>query len=121
MYQLLHEKFIKNISISDEDFEFCKTIFIPKKLRKKQFLLQEGDVAKYTAFVNKGITRTYTIDDKGIEHILQFAMEGWWMGDIYSFLTDEPSLYNMEALEDCELLLINKPSWDLLLEKIPAL
>ena len=56
MYQLLHDKFIKNISISEEDFEFCKTIFIPKKLRKKQFLLQEGDVAKYTALVNKGIT-----------------------------------------------------------------
>ncbi len=121
MYQLLYDKFIKNISISEEDFEFCKTLFIPKKLRKKQFLLQEGDVAKYTAFVNKGITRTFTIDDKGIEHILQFAVEGWWMGDIYSFLTDEPSLYNMEALEDCELLLINKPSWDQLLEKIPAL
>ncbi|MBC7422023.1 MAG: hypothetical protein H7334_01070 [Ferruginibacter sp.] len=44
-------------------------------------------------------------------------MGGWWMSDIYSFLIDEPSLYSMEALEYCELLLINKPSWDQMLEK----
>ena len=51
---------------------------------------------------------------------LQFSMEGWWVTDLYSFLTDEPSRYNIEALEDCELLLITKPSWDILLEKVPA-
>lgn len=121
MYQLLQNKFTENNLITGEEFDFCKTLFVPKKLRKKQFLLQEGDVAKYTAFVTKGITRTFTIDEKGMEHILQFAEEGWWMGDLYSFFTDEPSLYNMEALEDCELLLITKVSWDLLLEKVPAL
>ena len=120
MYELLHKKITKSISITDEEFDFCKTLFLPKKLRKRQYLLQEGDVCKYTAFVTKGILRSYTIDNKGTEHILQFAFEGWWMGDLYSFLTDEPSTYNMEAIENCELLLISKPSWELLLEKIPA-
>src|SRR5665647_2271357 len=120
MYELLHKKITESISITDEEFDFCKTLFLPKKLRKRQYLLQEGDVCKYTAFVTKGILRSYTIDNKGTEHILQFAFEGWWMGDLYSFLTDEPSMYNMEAIENCELLLISKPSWELLLEKIPA-
>ena len=121
MFELLYKKFKENIEISDEDFAFCQTLFLPKKLRKRQYLLQEGNVCKYTAFVEKGILRTYTVNDKGSEHILQFAMEGWWMADIYSFLTNEPSTYNMEALEDCELLLITKPSWETLLQKIPAL
>ena len=120
MYELLHKKISENISITEEEFDFCKTLFLPKKLRKRQYLLQEGDVCKYTAFVTKGILRSYTIDNKGTEHILQFAFEGWWMGDLYSYLTDEPSMYNMEAIENCELLLISKPSWELLLEKIPA-
>jgi len=120
MYELLHKKITESISITDEEFDFCKTLFLPKKLRKRQYLLQEGDVCRYTAFVTKGILRSYTIDNKGTEHILQFAFEGWWMGDLYSFLTDEPSMYNMEAIENCELLLISKPSWELLLEKIPA-
>lgn len=120
MYDLFYKKITETISISDEEFEFCKTLFAPKKLRKRQYLLQDGDVCKYTAFVSKGLLRSYTIDDKGNEHILQFAFEGWWMADLYSFLTEEPSMFNIEALEDCELLLITKPSWELLLEKIPA-
>jgi CRP-like cAMP-binding protein len=120
MYELLYKKITDIISISEEEFNFCKTLFLPKKLRKKQYLLQEGDVCKYNTFVSKGLLRSYTIDNKGTEHILQFAFEGWWIGDIYSFLTEKPSLFNIEALEACELLLITRPSWELLLNKIPS-
>jgi CRP-like cAMP-binding protein len=120
MFELLSQSIKEKVSITDAEFDFCKTLFIPKKLRKRQYLLQEGDVCKYTAFVEKGMLRTFTIDEKGNEPILQFSPEGWWVADLYSFLTDEPSLYNIESLEDCELLLITKPSWDILLQKIPA-
>lgn len=120
MYELLHKKISETISISEEEFEFCKTLFQPKKLRKKRYLLGEGDPCKYTAFVEKGLLRSFIIDDKGAEHILQFSLEGWWVADLASFLTGEPSDYNIEALEDCELLLITKNSWDVLLQKIPA-
>ncbi len=120
MFELLSKSIKERVSITEEEFDFCKTLFLPKKLRKRQFLLQEGDVCKYTAFVEKGMLRTYTVDEKGNEPILQFSSEEWWVADLYSFLTNEPSLFNIEALEDCELLLITKPSWDNLLEKIPA-
>ncbi|MGN6264257.1 MAG: Crp/Fnr family transcriptional regulator [Ginsengibacter sp.] len=120
MFELIFEKIREQIPITAEQFEFCKTLFIPKKLRKRQYLLQEGDVCRYTAFVEKGMLRTFTVDEKGNEPILQFSFEGWWIADLYSFLTEEPSIYNIEALENCELLLITKPSWDELLEKIPA-
>ncbi len=120
MYELLYKKITETISLTDEEFDYSKRLFLPKKLRKRQYLLQEGDVCKYTTFVTNGLLRSYTIDNKGTEHILQFAFEGWWMGDLYSFLTNEQSIFNIEAIEDCELLLITKPSWELLLEKIPA-
>lgn len=120
MFEVLAQNIKEKVSITDEEFEFTKTLFIPKKLRKRQYLLQDGDVCKYTAFVEKGMLRTFTIDEKGNQPILQFSMEGWWVADLYSFLTNEPSLYNIDALEDCELLLITKPNWDLLLEKVPA-
>ncbi|HXS57022.1 MAG TPA: Crp/Fnr family transcriptional regulator [Hanamia sp.] len=120
MFEVLSQNIKEKISITDEEFEFTKTLFIPKKLRKRQYLLQDGDVCRYTAFVEKGMLRTFTIDEKGNQPILQFSMEGWWVSDLYSFLTNEPSLFNIDALEDCELLLITKPSWDLLLEKVPA-
>ncbi|HZE86163.1 MAG TPA: Crp/Fnr family transcriptional regulator [Puia sp.] len=119
MPELLYTKISEKISITQEEYDFCKSLFTRKKLRRKQYLLQEGDVCKYTAFVDKGIMRSYTIDSKGSEHILQFASEGWWAADLYSFLTDEPSAFNMEALEDIELLLITRPSWEILLLKVP--
>jgi CRP-like cAMP-binding protein len=120
MFERLSENINEHISLTEEEFNFCKTLFLPKKLRKRQFLLQEGDVCKYVSFAEEGMLRTYSIDEKGNEHILSFAMEGWWTADLYSFLTDEPSLYNIEALENCELLLLTKSSWNILLEKIPA-
>ncbi|HEY8969814.1 MAG TPA: Crp/Fnr family transcriptional regulator [Puia sp.] len=121
MFELLYKKITEKIPLSEEEFEVCKALFTPRKVRKKQFLLQEGDVSKYQIFVNKGLLRSYTIDEKGGEHILQFALEGWWTADLYSFFTEEPSLFNIEALEDSELLLINRPSWETLLEKLPVL
>ncbi|HSV10274.1 MAG TPA: Crp/Fnr family transcriptional regulator [Hanamia sp.] len=120
MFELLLQSVREKISVSNEEFDFCKTLFIPKKLRKRQYLLQEGDICRYTAFVEKGMLRTFTVDEKGNEPILQFSMEGWWIADLYSFLTEEPSPYNIEALEDCELLLINKENWEILLAKVPA-
>jgi CRP-like cAMP-binding protein len=119
MFELLFQKFDEKIQLTEEEKLLSKSFFIPKKLRKKQYLLQEGDVCKYVAFVEKGILRQYTVGDKGNEHILQFAFEGWWMADQYSFLTGEPSLYNIDALEDCELLLLTKQAEEHLLEKLP--
>lgn len=120
MFEFFQKKINETISISDEEFEYAKTLFIPKKLRKKRFLLHDGDPCIYTTFVEKGLLRSFRIDDKGNEHILQFGLQGWWVADLYSFLTGEPSEYNIEALEDSELLLITKPSWDKLLHEVPA-
>jgi CRP-like cAMP-binding protein len=121
MFELLLQKIEEKISLTEKEKGLCKSFFIPKKLRKKQWLLQEGDVCKYTAFVEKGLLRSYTINEKGTEHIMQFAFEGWWIADQFSFLTGEPSEYNIDALENCELLLLTRQAQDEMLEKIPKL
>jgi CRP-like cAMP-binding protein len=119
MFELLYKKISEKITITEEEFNLCRSLFLPKKLRKRQYLLQEGNVCKYQAFVEKGILRSYTVDEKGAEHILQFASEGWWMADLSSYITGEPSLFNIDALEDVELLLLSKPSWDQLMQTLP--
>jgi CRP-like cAMP-binding protein len=121
MFELLFQKFDEKITLSEEEKQLSRSFFIPKKLRKKQYLLQEGDVCKYVAFVEKGLLRSYTVNDKGTEHITQFAFEGWWIADQFSFLTGAPSEYNIEAMEDCELLLLTKQAEEQMLEKIPKL
>jgi CRP-like cAMP-binding protein len=121
MTELLFQKFAEKIELTEEEKKLSRSFFIPKKLRRKQYLLQEGDVCKYVAFVEKGLLRSFAVDDKGHEHITQFAFEGYWIADQYSFLTGEPSEYNIEALEECELLLLSKQAEDEMLEKIPKL
>ena len=71
--------------------------------------------------LKKGLLRSYTIDEKGNEHILQFASEGWWMADLSSYLTNETSFLTMDALEDSELLLLSKPLWEEAMKELPAL
>lgn len=121
MFELLYNKINAIVTISEEEFDYFKSLFAPKKLRKRQYFLQEGDICKYQAFVEKGIMRSYTIAEKGSEHILQFASEGWWAADLSSYLTNEPSFLNIDTLEDVELLLLSKPLWEQAMKEIPAL
>ena len=121
MFDLLHQKLNSVIAISEEEFQQFCTSFKPKKLRKKQYLLQSGDVNRYQAFVVKGLLRSYTVDEKDNKHILQFASEGWWIADLSSYLTSEPSILNIDALEDSELLLLDKNAWEASMKSIPAL
>lgn len=121
MFEVLSEHISKKIILDSQEQELLKTFFIPKKLRKKQYLLQEGDPARYLAFVEKGFLRSYSIDEKGGEHIVEFAFEGWWIGDLFSFLTGQSSKYNIDALEDSELLLLTKQAEEEMLDKIPGM
>ncbi|HET9052675.1 MAG TPA: Crp/Fnr family transcriptional regulator, partial [Cyclobacteriaceae bacterium] len=83
-----------------------------------QYLLNAGDKCQYLTFVEKGLLRSFSVDDNGSEHVMQFALEGWWISDMASFLCGDDALYNIEALEDCEVLLLSKESMDEMIERM---
>ena len=122
----MHESLIKHINsytstaLTDSEEELIKNIFVPKKIRKKQYLLQEGQVCKYSAFIVKGAMRQYSVDDKGAEHIVHLSIENWWAVDRESFVMLTPSVYNIDAWEDTEMLLITRADLNLL-DQIPAI
>lgn len=118
MYEKLRSFFERSFPVTDEQFEFIKSQFIPRKVRKGEFLLREGEIARHSIFVASGCLRTYTIDDNGKEHILQFSPENWWTGDM-SFRSNVPSQFFIEALEDSEVLLTELSSIQKLNERIP--
>ena len=121
----MHEELVKSlrsrINISDEGIDLLKRKLIPKKARKRQFLLNAGDVCQYMIFVERGLLRSFSDDRNGSEHIMQFATEGWWISDMASFFSRESSKYNIEALEESELLLMTKEVMDELLNEIPPI
>ena len=120
MFEELFKNIRQKIEIGEREEAICRSLFIPKKFRKRQYLLQQGDVSKSTAFVEKGLLRSYIIDDKGSEIIMQFAPEGWWVGDLYSSLTGEPSEYNIDAIEETETLLLTNQAYEQLLQQAPV-
>ncbi len=121
MFSLLRTHIEKRIQLSDKEFEIGSKFFIPKKLRKNQFLLNEGEACTHIGFVNSGCLREYTIDNNGTEHIIQFAIEDWWVSDLNSFLSGKPAEYNIDALQDSEVLLLEKSARDKLLDECPKM
>ena len=119
MYELFFWNFNNKVALTQEEEALISSYLIPKKLRKKQYLLKEGDVCKHIAFIEKGALRAYSVDENGNEHIMQFGLEGWVISDLYSFLTGEPANYNIDAIEVAEVILISKSANDELLQKLP--
>ncbi|MCR8561592.1 Crp/Fnr family transcriptional regulator [Mucilaginibacter sp. BJC16-A38] len=115
--------YIQEISgklLSEDDKHLLMAHFKPKKLRKRQYFLQEGDVCKYIGFIVKGSARTFTVDEKGHEHILKLSLENWWLADFESFYLLTPSRFNIEALEDLEVLQSTNAQIEEYLKQIPA-
>jgi len=121
MFSLLRAHIEKRVHLTDEEFKISSKFFVPKKFRKNQFLLNEGEICTHIGFVNSGCLRQYTIDNKGTEHIVQFAIEDWWVSDLNSFLSGKPSEFNVDALQDSEVLLLEKSARDELLDNCPKM
>ncbi|RYY65146.1 MAG: Crp/Fnr family transcriptional regulator [Chitinophagaceae bacterium] len=119
MYERMLDNVRRRIDLNPEEEAFFCSLLHRRTVRKRQFLLQEGDVCRYEYFVDSGCLRAYTIDAKGAEHVLQFAVEDWWIGDMNSFITQSPARLAIDALEDSEVLCMDKASWDLLFERVP--
>ena len=110
-----------SVKLSDDERQVIMTRLKPKKLRKRQYFLQEGDVCKYMGFIVKGATRMFAVDDKGHEHILHFGLEDWWVGDYESFYLLTPSKYFVEALEEVDMILVTNEQLQELDRTIPAI
>ncbi|KAA3439836.1 Crp/Fnr family transcriptional regulator [Rufibacter hautae] len=108
-------------TLTPQEQELIRNAFVPKRLRKRQYLLQSGDICRYMAFIVKGAMRQYSVDEKGAEHIVQLAIENWWVGDRESFLMLTPSAFNIDAWEDTDLLLVEKAHLFQLYEQVPTL
>jgi len=116
----MHEALIKYINsyattqtqLAVGEIEQIKKVFVFKKIRKRQYFLQAGEVCKYMAFVVNGAMRQYSVDDRGGEHIIRLSIENWWAGDRESFTRQTPSVYNIDAWEETDTLIISKEGMD---------
>jgi CRP/FNR family transcriptional regulator len=120
MYDIFQKYIDSKIVLSQEQSDWIRSLSVVKKNRKYQYLLQEGDICRHHAFVTKGCLRSYSVDSDGMEHIVKFAIENWWVADRDSLMSGEPAKLNIDAVEDCEVVLLTRQHFDLICQQIPA-
>lgn len=111
----------ERVAISETEKELIAESYSILEVKKKKFLSQEGQKCLLEGFVVKGSFRIFHNDSKGLEHVLYFAFENWWVGDMAAYLTGEPSTINIQAMEDSVLLVIDPIKKEELFQKVPAL
>lgn len=119
--QSILENIAKHVTLTPEEQELFLYKTETKQFKAKTILLSAGEVATCTYFVNSGILRSFNINDNIIEHVLHFACEGWWIGDMYSYISEKPGNLFIEVLEDAEVVIITKENHQKLYQEIPKL
>lgn len=121
MFQQISQYVKTCVALSQEQQGFFNKILEHKIISPKTFLLREGEICQFEAFIIKGCIKTYFIDKNGFEVILTFATENWWISDITSFHEQKPSKMFIETIEETELLILTPQTKQALLSHIPAL
>lgn len=121
MFDVFFSHILAKVSLTESEKITIKEFFTVKKLRKKQYLLQEGEICKYMSFVVKGLLRSYNVDEKGDEHMNMFSWEGWWTSDMSSFFSGEKAVFSIDAIENSELLIITLADFEEMTLKVPVM
>ncbi|QCE43563.1 Crp/Fnr family transcriptional regulator [Psychroserpens sp. NJDZ02] len=119
MYQSITKHITNHISPSQDDLQLFNSVLTQVSVSKGQYLLKPGTYVKHQYFVVKGCLKAYYIDDKGNNHIIQFAVENWWIGDFEAFFNQTPAKLYIEAIEDAQLLSINYDTLQKIYEQAP--
>jgi CRP-like cAMP-binding protein len=105
--------------VSEKDFKDLSELLFEKSYDKKVNLVEEGVHCNYIFFIEQGSAYSYKIDEKGERHVIQFALEGHWISDLYSFFSEREAIYNVETLEPSRVLVLNKSNFKLACDRIP--
>jgi len=107
MKEILRRQIEKIVKLTDDEFSFVQSHFIARSYKKHQYLVQANNPAPNDHFVVKGLLKSFYIDDAGKTHILQFAMEDWWISDPQAYHNKVNATLNIDCLEDTEIFFIS--------------
>ncbi|MBO9611210.1 MAG: Crp/Fnr family transcriptional regulator [Dyadobacter sp.] len=117
--QLILQNLAESIELDPAEKDFFLSLLQTQKLRRKEYLLQAGEVCRYQSFVVSGCLKVSYLDPAGSEHVVKFAPENWWAFDLESFAVQSGAFYAIQAIEDTEVQKISRANMDLLLDRVP--
>ncbi|MCF0057088.1 Crp/Fnr family transcriptional regulator [Dyadobacter sp. CY356] len=121
MFDNLVRHIQKFVALNAEEQIILKSYVKIESVKKKQFLLEEGQVCHANWFIVKGCLRSYTLKENGNKQMVQFAIENWWLTDYFSFENKKPSQLFIQTVEDCELISIDDRTAEELFVRLPQL
>jgi CRP-like cAMP-binding protein len=119
--EILLDNLRKSIQLTEREETLVADSFQETVLQKKEFLLSPGQVSQHMRFIAKGCLRAFYMDESAKEHVVQFGVEGWWVNDLYSYLTQTPAKQFVQALEHSTVLQIHRDALNRLYEEVPAM
>jgi CRP-like cAMP-binding protein len=119
-FDVLQAYLLARAAFSADELAFVRTMFQPRTLAAGEFLQRAGEVARLATFVARGCLRSFVIDARGKEHVVQFAPEQWWLADAISLNTSTPSQYFFAAIEDSDLLVIDGAAHQQIVDRVPG-
>lgn len=120
-FQPLIDYINRVVKLTDAEIDILLDHISYRKMLKGQYYLQQGDICKYSGFLVSGCTKTFYVDDDGLEHIVMFSVEDWWTSDMGSFIEQKPADYNVQCLENTSLIQFTYEQQQKLLQHIPKL
>jgi CRP-like cAMP-binding protein len=121
MYEILVEHIRELVPIQESEVDLIKTAFRPTHLKKKEILLQKGDPSNHMRFIVDGCLKAYYIDEEGNEHIYQFGISGWWVNDLYAYLSGKSATFFIQAITNSTVLQIHREDLNHLYNRLPMM
>ncbi|MDX4973962.1 Crp/Fnr family transcriptional regulator [Myroides odoratimimus] len=121
MEQFLRTQIEQIIPLTDQDFDILLSYFVRKKYKKHQFLIQEGEPVPYLYFIEKGLVKLVYTDDNAKQHIVDFAMEGWWETDLKAYYTQSVATMSLECIEDTQVYGLDLAGYNKIRKELPQL
>ena len=119
MQHLILKNIAKHVALEGEEITYFLSLLKQRQVSRKEFILEEGKICREISFVESGTLRAFYVDPSGKESTIMFAVEDWWITDMYCFVNRLPAMLNIEALEDSLLFQLQKDDLDQLFVRVP--
>src|SRR5690349_4865356 len=119
IFQSILKNIAKHITLNEDEVEYFTSLLQYKELRKKDFLLKEGRACKTISFVDSGALRAFYLDKEGKESTIMFAIDDWWITDMYCFVMEQPAMQNIVAIKNSSVLQLKKSDLEKLYVEVP--
>jgi CRP-like cAMP-binding protein len=119
MSDILLDELRAKISLSEDEFSAYKGLFTPRHFKRREYIFKAGQCPGFVVFILKGCMRVYYSSGERAKHTIYFAEERWWTGDIAAMRSNTPTDQNLQALEECDVLIMTKENWEYAYNNFP--